>query len=132
MSLMQSGTCDIAHASRRRPGSVIRHDAGLKRNILSFAFRTIIPKIMGIRSLLTDSQCGFKMYRGPIARELYSACRSDGFMFDIEIILRAEKKGYTIKEFPVEWTADHDTRIRIGHTAGRMIGELLAIKRYLS
>ena len=131
INLMQSGTCDIAHASRRHPRSVIRHSASLRRKILSLAFRTLIPTLMGIQTRTTDTQCGFKMYRGPIARELYEACRTDGFMFDIEIILRAEKKGYSIAEFPVEWTADRDTRIRIGRTAERMFGELWAIKRYI-
>lgn len=131
MNLMRSGTCDIAQASRRHPRSVIRQGMNLKRRITSFLFRTIIPRIMGIRTPLTDTQCGFKMYRGSIARELYPACKTDGFMFDIEIILRAERKGYVIAEFPIEWTADPDTRIRIGRVAGRMIAELWAIKSYL-
>lgn len=131
MNLMQSGTCDIAHASRRHPRSVIKQGTNLERKILSLAFRTIIPPLMGIRSSLTDTQCGFKMYRGPVARELYGECKTNGFMFDIEIILRAEKKGYLIAEFPVEWTADPDSRIRIGRTAERMFGELAAIKRHL-
>jgi len=131
LDLIKSRTCDIAHASRRHPQSIIKRNTSLRRRILSRAFRTIIPPLMGIRTPLTDTQCGFKMYRGSIARELYTACRTDGFMFDIEIILRAEKKGYVIREFPVEWTADPDTRIRIGRTAERMFGELAAIKRYL-
>ncbi|OGV57196.1 MAG: hypothetical protein A2283_21055 [Lentisphaerae bacterium RIFOXYA12_FULL_48_11] len=131
LNMIQSGTCDIAHASRRHPRSIIMHGAGLKRKILSFAFRTLIPPLMGIRTRTTDTQCGFKIYRGTVARELYSACKTNGFMFDIEIILRAERAGYSIAEFPIEWTADRDTRIRIGSTAERMFGELAAIKRYL-
>lgn len=132
MSLIQSGKCDIAQASRRHPLSVIKQGMNFKRRITSFAFRTIVPLYMGIRTPLTDTQCGFKMYRGPVARELYAACKTDGFMFDIEIILRAEKKGYVIAEFPIEWTADPDTRIRISRVAGRMIHELAVIKRYLA
>ncbi len=131
LSMLQSGTCDIAHASRRHPRSVIRHGASFRRKILSLAFRTLIPPFMGIRTKTTDTQCGFKMYRGSVARELYAECKTDGFMFDIEIILRAEKKGYSIAEFPIEWTADRDTRIRIGHTAERMFTELTAIRQYL-
>jgi dolichyl-phosphate beta-glucosyltransferase len=132
MALIRDKTCEIAHASRRHPQSIIKQGTSLRRKILSLAFRTIIPPYMGISTPLTDTQCGFKVYRGSIARELYSACKTDGFMFDIEIILRAEKKGYAFREFPVEWTADPDTRIRIGRTAKRMFGELAAIKRYLA
>ncbi|MDD4869437.1 MAG: glycosyltransferase [Kiritimatiellae bacterium] len=132
INLIKNKTCDIAHASRRLPQSIIRRKTSLRRQILSLAFRTIIPRIMGIRSSLTDTQCGFKIYRGSVARELYGACSSDGFMFDIEIILRAEKRGYVIHEFPIEWTSDPDTRIRIGRTAERMFGELKTIKKVLA
>ena len=132
MNLIRNRTCDIAHASRRHPQSVIKRNTTWTRQFFSLAFRKIVPRVMGIRTPLTDTQCGFKIYRGSIARELYPACRSDGFMFDIEIILRAEKKNYIIKEFPIEWITDPDTRIRLGRTAKRMVGELAAIKRYLN
>jgi dolichyl-phosphate beta-glucosyltransferase len=132
MDLIKCKACDIAHASRRLPESIIMRRTSLRRRLLSIAFRILIPKLMGIRTPLTDTQCGFKIYRGPVARELYGACRTEGFMFDIEIILRAEKLRYIIHEFPIEWTSDPDTRIHIGQTAERMFGELRAIKHFLS
>lgn len=132
LELIKKGTCDIAHASRRHPDTLIRRSTSLHRKLVSMAFRTFVPPIMGIQSRLSDTQCGFKIYRGAVARELYSECTSDGFMFDIEIILRAERRGHRIDEFGIEWTSDPDTRIRLGNDAGRIIRELKAIKHALS
>ena len=81
---------------------------------------------------LTDTQCGFKMYRGDVARELYGQCITDGFMFDIEVILRAAKKGYRIAEFPVEWTCDIDSRLSVARTPWPVLSELRKIRRAMS
>ncbi len=71
---------------------------------------------------LTDTQCGFKVYRGDVARELYGQCVTDGFLFDIEIILRAIEKGYRIGEFPVEWACDRDSSaLRRPHPLARPV-----------
>ena len=78
---------------------------------------------------LTDTQCGFKVYRGDVARTLYGECFSDGFMFDIEILMRALKHGYRVREFPVEWRCDWDTRLRPARGAFSTFSELAAIKR---
>jgi len=80
---------------------------------------------------LTDTQCGFKLYRGDIARQLYAECTTDGFMFDIEIVLRALRHGYRIAEFPVEWTCDRNSRLGVRRNSREIMRELLQIKRAL-
>ena len=69
------------------------------------------------------------MYSGEIARKLYSECQTDGFMFDIEIILRAVRNEFTIKEFPIAWTADHDSRLSQLRTPLHALSELRRIQR---
>jgi hypothetical protein len=81
---------------------------------------------------LTDTQCGFKLYKGNVARELYSGCGILGFAFDIEIILRAVRAGYRIREFPIEWTCDRDSRLRPVHSLWNVLSELRRIKRDIS
>jgi dolichyl-phosphate beta-glucosyltransferase len=71
------------------------------------------------------------MYQGGIARELYRECTTDGFMFDIEIILRALRHGYRIAEFPIEWTCDRDSRISFGKNFRQVLRELSLIRRNL-
>jgi hypothetical protein len=87
---------------------------------------------MKIPSEFTDTQCGFKIYKGDVARKLYSQCVTDGFMFDVEIIMRAQKQGYRIKEFPVEWTCDRDSRLSPRRSLWKVISELISIKRALT
>ena len=84
---------------------------------------------MKIPSEFTDTQCGFKIYRGDIARNLYSQCITDGFMFDIEILLRAQMQSYRIKEFPIEWSCDPDSRLSPTRSLTHILAELRTIRR---
>ena len=129
LTLLRDGKCEIAHASRKRSDSVITQPQPLHRRLLSRVFRTAVDTYMGLPYHLTDTQCGFKLYQGPLARTLYAQCLTDGFLFDLEIILRASKQNARICEFPVTWSCDPDSRLRPGKTAIRTISELRAIKR---
>jgi len=129
LDLIQSGRCDIAHGSRRHIESDILQDQPLHRRVLSRTFKFMVRTILGVPRELTDTQCGFKIYKGDVARELYGACITDGFMFDIEIILRADRKGYRIGEFPVEWACDPDSRLSVTRTPWPVLAELYRLKR---
>ncbi len=131
LRLLQDGRCELAHGSRKLPESVIRKPQDWDRKILSALFHTLVTRWMSIPPVFTDTQCGFKIYRGEIARELYGECTTDGFMFDIEIILRALRHGYRIEEFPVEWTCDRDSRISFGKNFRHVIRELSLIRKNL-
>jgi dolichyl-phosphate beta-glucosyltransferase len=86
---------------------------------------------MKVPSEFTDTQCGFKIYKGDAARHLYGECITDGFIFDIEIILRARKEGYHIQEFPIDWTCDRDSRLSPTRNSWWVLSELITIKRAL-
>ena len=129
LELLKSESCDIAHGSRKIPGCRIERPQSLYRRICSKMFHWFVIHDMKIPPELTDTQCGFKIYKGDIARYLYGECITDGFMFDIEIIMRAQKKGYRIKEFPINWTCDRDSRLSPTRSSRRVLSELAAIKR---
>jgi dolichyl-phosphate beta-glucosyltransferase len=129
LELLRSGQCAIAHASRKRADSVIVNPQPLHRRMFSRAFRLAADLYLGLPYRLTDTQCGFKMYRGDVARSLYGQCETEGFLFDLEIIIRAGKAGLRVAEFPVTWSCDPDTRLRTGRTIVRTIEELKGIKR---
>lgn len=132
LEMLKDGSCDIAHGSRKLIESDIQQAQPWRRRISSRLFKWLINKLLQIPRGLTDTQCGFKIYKGDVARQLYSQCISDGFMFDIEIILRAQKQGYRIEEFPVEWVCDLDSRLSLTRTPWPVISELRAIKRAVS
>lgn len=132
LKLLQKNDCDIAHGSRFLGESKIIRSHLFSRRVSSAVFRKIFKFILNIPSELTDTQCGFKIYKGDVARFLYSKCITEGFMFDIEIILRASKNGYRIREFPVEWKADLDSRLSQVRMPFSMFFELAKIKRAIS
>jgi glycosyltransferase involved in cell wall biosynthesis len=101
--------CDVAHGSRRMRGSIVRPQP-LYRRVGSRIFKFIIHAFMGIPLHISDTQCGFKLYRRDVAHKLYGEAFTDRMMFDAEITLRALREGYRILEFPVLWSNDPDTR----------------------
>ena len=127
--LLRAGKYEIAHASRKRIDSVITNPQPLHRRVLSRVFRSAVDAVLGLPYRLTDTQCGFKLYRGELARTLYAQCLTEGFLFDLEIILRAKRMGAQIAEFAVTWSCDPDSRLRPGRTAIRTILELKSIKK---
>ncbi len=104
---LQAGA-DFAIASRRLPGTRIVRKQPLYRRVGSKVFWYVVQIFLGIR--VTDSQCGFKIYRGQVGNAIYSQLVTDGFMFDIEALVIAQQLGMKGVEFPVEWANDSDTR----------------------
>ncbi|MHC4426786.1 MAG: glycosyltransferase [Planctomycetota bacterium] len=132
LELLKSGACDIAHGSRKMSGCHIEKTQSMYRRICSRMFHWLVIHDMKVPAELTDTQCGFKIYKGDVARHLYGECITDGFTFDIEIIMRAQKEGYRIKEFPLDWTCDRDSRLSPTRSSWRVLSELLTIRRVLS
>jgi dolichyl-phosphate beta-glucosyltransferase len=126
--LIESGTCVIAHGSRRMNVSHIHRPQSWYRRLCSRLFHWLLIHDIKRLANLTDTQCGFKVYDGDIARCLYPVCTIDGFMFDIEIILLAIKYGYAIREFPVDWSWDPDSRLKPAHEAIKVLRDLLWLK----
>ncbi len=129
LEMLRTDTCDIAHGSRRMIESDILQDQPWHRRMLSRAFKITVRLLLGVPQRLTDTQCGFKIYKGDVARELYGESVTDGFMFDIEVILRALRKNLRIEEFPVEWACDLDSRLSVTRTPWPVLAELRALRR---
>jgi dolichyl-phosphate beta-glucosyltransferase len=132
LELLKSNQCDIAHGSRKMQGCQIGRPQNLYRRICSRIFHWYVIYKMKIPSELTDTQCGFKIYQGDVARHLYGESVTDGFAFDIEIIMWAQKEGYRIKEFPLQWSCDRDSRLSPTRSVWHVLSELKTIKRVLS
>ncbi len=131
MVMLKEGRCDLAHGSRRLNESKILRPHSWHRRILSRIFRWFMISWMRIPGELTDTQCGFKIYTGNVARDLFGTCISNGFMFEVEIIIRAMRRGFRIKEFPVEWMADRDSRLRLWKNLPQGWLELVRIRKVL-
>lgn len=128
LNMLFTDECDIAHGSRMMPGSkIVKPQAG-DRRISSAIIRQLATNFLGIPKWLTDTQCGFKVYKLSVAKQLFTNLSTNGFIFELENILRALKLGYRIKEFPVEWRCDRDSRITLFKTPWRILIDLVRIK----
>jgi dolichyl-phosphate beta-glucosyltransferase len=127
LTMLQLDMCDIAHGSRRMRGSILRAQP-LYRRAGSRAYKFVVHAFMGIPGYISDTQCGFKLYRRDVAQKLFSQLLTDGFMFDVEIIMRALRERYRILEFPVLWSNDADTRYDPVKGTIRNFGELARIR----
>jgi dolichyl-phosphate beta-glucosyltransferase len=129
LELLRVELCDIAHASRFLPESRIVIPKGRIRRIVSYLFRKFIHFYLNLPPHLTDTQCGLKIYRKEIAHRLYGRSYTQGFMFDIEIIQQANRENFRIREFPVTWRSDPDSRLSLIRSLPGIIRELVMLKR---
>jgi putative flippase GtrA len=70
-----------------------------------------------LRARFSDAQCGFKAVTATAARRLLDDVRDDGWFFDTELLVLAQRRGLRIHEVPVDWIDDPDTRVKIVRTA---------------
>lgn len=77
---------------------------------------------------ISDTQCGFKLFKAPVAKELFAKSRLNRWGFDMEILFLARKGGIKIKEVPVAWINSPTSRVRPIKDAWRTFKELLEIK----
>lgn len=99
----------------------------LTRKLMSKMYIRILCLIGGFD--LTDSQCGCKAFRRDAAREIFSSASVDGFAFDFEAILLAQKLNYNIVEIPVRITNHHASKVRVVRDSINMLKELRGIKK---
>ncbi|MDD5194064.1 MAG: glycosyltransferase family 2 protein [Candidatus Omnitrophica bacterium] len=76
----------------------------------------------------SDTQCGFKLFKGSIARDIASSTVIEGFCFDVEMIYIAKMRRYKIKEIGVIWNNSPQSRVKIFGSSIGMFYDLLRIK----
>ncbi|MFC1741098.1 dolichyl-phosphate beta-glucosyltransferase [Nanoarchaeota archaeon] len=103
---------DIATGSRFMKGSRVKR--GFKREVLSRGYVTLLKIILGIR--FNDAQCGFKAVNRKVIKNIMPRCKDNNWFFDTELMTLCQYKGYRIKEIPVKWTEDTDSRVKIFKT----------------
>ncbi len=103
---------DVATGSRMTRGSRITRS--LRREITSRGLITLIKLLFF--SKLSDTQCGFKAISRQAAQELLPQVENNGWFFDTELLLLAEKGGSRVKDIPVHWIEDTDSRVNVRKT----------------
>ena len=97
------------------------------RKLMSKAYIKVLCIVGGFK--LSDSQCGCKAYRQTAAKDIFSRCKVDGFAFDFESIIWAQKLGYKIIEMPVKIINHRESKVNIVKDTFKMLGDLRKMKK---
>jgi glycosyltransferase involved in cell wall biosynthesis len=100
---------DIVTGSRLIPGSDIVRTGG--REIASRTYNFLVRLFLGSR--IHDHQCGFKAFNKEKIVRILPAVRSNHWFWDTELLVRAQRNGYLVREFPVRWRAGKGTTVKI-------------------
>ncbi len=118
---------DIAIGSRLMPGSSTRRS--MKREFISRTYNVFLQAILFTR--FSDAQCGFKAVSSQVVDKIVPQVEDQSWFFDTELLVLAEKQGYLIKDIPVAWNEDDDSRVHICRTAWDDIKGVLRLRRQL-
>lgn len=118
---------DVVVGSRAMAESRVEVPPPLHRRVGSRLFGLGLRALLGLRGV-RDTQCGFKVFRGDVAHDLFTRQRIDGYMFDVEVLHLAERSGYRIKEVGVRWRDDGDSRLELVAGNWRNLVDLLRIR----
>jgi dolichyl-phosphate beta-glucosyltransferase len=128
LKLLQEGG-DVVIGSRALAGSQVLVRQTLLRESLGRLFNRLIRAFLRIP--FRDTQCGFKLFRREAARAVFQRARTDGFAFDVETLLLALQLGYVVREMPVRWINDPESRVNLLRHPAQMLGDLWRIRRSL-
>lgn len=97
------------------------------RRLAARIFNLVRDALIG-QTGVVDSQCGFKLFRGDVGRDIFARQRVDRFMFDAETLFIAQRLGYRCVEMAVEWGDVPGSKVRILRGALELLPELLSIR----
>ncbi|MCZ6866074.1 MAG: dolichyl-phosphate beta-glucosyltransferase [Dehalococcoidia bacterium] len=104
---------DIAIGSRLSARAKVRRS--LKREVISRSYNMMIKSLFFVS--FSDAQCGFKAVSRNAAQALVPLVKNNNWFFDTELLIIAAKRGFRIREIPVDWVEDPDSRVKVLRTA---------------
>ena len=102
---------DIVFGSRDAKGAILDLPQSPLRRFLGEVFGFLTNLIVGTWGI-ADSQCGFKCFTKKAAENIFPKCKINRFAFDPEFFVIAKKLGYKIKEIPVYWENDPESKVK--------------------
>ncbi len=118
----------LAIGSRALSGARITRHQPLYRELAGRFFNTMVRLIT--LSGISDTQCGFKLFKADAARRIFALQRIPRFGFDVEALYLAKKFGYGIAQCPVAWENSPETKVRPIRDGARTFLDLALIRIY--
>ena len=121
---------DIVIGSRDMKGSVLTvPQPWIRKVVLGGGFKLFRKIIIGLWNI-KDTQCGFKGFKGKAAQDIFSRITIRHFGFDPEVLVIAKKLGYKIKEVPITWVNDAQSKVKFKSMV-KMLFETFQIRQNL-
>ena len=114
------GATPIAEVKRLEPAILAGADlAEVSGEIFNF-----FAQRLGVGNV-KDTQCGFKLLRGPVAAVLFDELETEGFGFDVELLLLARHRGYRIIDVAINWADQPGSKVDVLRDGPRMLGQIV-------
>jgi glycosyltransferase involved in cell wall biosynthesis len=121
-----NGDVDLAFGSRALDRSLIGIHQPWRREQAGRVFNLLVRVATGLP--FWDTQCGFKAFRLDVCRPILEAARVNGFAFDVELLLLAQRAGLRIREIPVRWNHAEGSKVSFFRDSLRMLREVIAMR----
>ncbi len=124
---LDHGAIDAVVATRAHPGAVVQPPRSWGRRVPAAVFRFLARHVTQLD--VSDPQCGLKAYRRASVTEPATALRTDGYAFEVELLLLLQRHAATIVEHPVHWSEGTSSKVRVVADGWRMFTDLVRIRR---
>lgn len=121
---------DVAFGSRALNRKLIGNRQPWRREQAGRVFNLLVRVATGLP--FWDTQCGFKAFRMQACRQIIEAAKIDGFGFDVELLLLAQRAGLRLKEIPVRWNHHEGSKVRFIQDSMRMLREVLSLRSHVN
>lgn len=119
---------DVAIGSRAVKGALLEKHQPLYRELGGKGLNLIV-RLLAVPGI-HDTQCGFKLFRGDLAREVFGKCFINSWGFDVEVLYLARRLGATIAEIGVKWSHAEGSTIRPFRAALRVIWDVIRVRAH--
>jgi len=114
---------DLSTGSRMLPESKV--ERSLRRSVSSKSYNFLVRHMLG--SKVRDHQCGFKAFKKEPLLKLLVEVEATHWFWDTEIIVRAYRHDYRVKEIPVEWKSGKDTKVNLFKDSSSMFSQIMKL-----
>ncbi len=112
--------------SRWIPGAEVLKEESLGRKLASRGFNLLVRSMFFMP--FTDTQCGAKVFRGNVIKDVVNEVGINNFAFDVDLLYRIMDRGYRIKEVPIRWSHDENSSLNVKKVVPRMFISMIGLR----
>ncbi|NLF68597.1 MAG: glycosyltransferase family 2 protein [Candidatus Anammoximicrobium sp.] len=120
---------DVVIGSRRLQAPGVVRQRQWFRGVVGWSFARFIRCLLPIS--VHDTQCGFKMFRRPAAEQLFALSQENGYVFDLELLVLAQRLGYRVAEVGVNWIEMPGSKLHMSREWRKILAGVGRIRRQL-